>query len=160
MAFRAVVIIACAVLGVLIVNACTTLDSLKPGAPRGTLESGFMKTTEGLSLTVRDRSYDDVWSAAMAAMEEARKAPRELYTGPLAIVDQDKRRGVIRAEEISHLGIVRGYVGVFISPTTPSAPAYVVEVSKIRRQRTGLVSGTDWEAHLLRAIQSKVGGTP
>jgi hypothetical protein len=140
--------------------ACTTVDSLKPGASRGTLESGFMKTTEGLSLTVRDRSYDDVWGAAMAAMMDASRAPREMYTGPLAIVDQDKVRGVIRAEEVSYFGVVRGYVGVFINPTTASAPAYVVEVSKIRRGRTDVIQGTDWEAHLLRAIQARVGGTP
>ena len=138
---NAVRILASSLLALLVFTACTSINDLKPGSARGTIESGFMKTTEGLSLTVRGRSYDDMWAAAVAAMNEAGIASTEMYTGPLTIVDQDRSRGVIRAEETSHFGIIRAYVSIFISPTTPDSAAYVVEVSKILRDRMGAVPG-------------------
>ena len=138
--------------------ACTTVDSLKPGAPRGTYESGFMKTTEGLSLTITNRSYDDIWAAAERAMTSGGTASAGVYSGRLKVVQKDKDRGVIKSEEVNFLGLTRAYVGIFISPAKPGADAYVIEVSKILKSRTEVIQGRDWEVDLLRAIQADVGG--
>jgi hypothetical protein len=142
----------------LLVTACTNVESLKPGVARGTYESGFMKTTEGLSLTVQNRSYDQVWAAAEAAMKTAAAASAGVYSGRLKVVERLKDKGVIKSEEENFHGLTRAYVGVFISPATPRASAYVVEVSKILKSRTEVIQGRDWEVELLRAIQAEVGG--
>jgi len=148
------------VLGVLflLLSGCTSVDSLKPGSPRGTYENGFMKTTEGLSLTVRNRSYEEVWAAADKAMRSGSTAPAGVYSGTLKVVERRKERGTIKAEENNFLGLSRAYVGIFISPATPGADAYVVEVSKILKSRTEVIQGRDWEVDLLRAIRAEVGG--
>ena len=138
--------------------ACTTVDSLKPGVPRGTYESGFMKTTEGLSLTVTNRSYDDIWAAADRAMTSGGAVSAGVYSGRLKVVEKHKDRGVIKSEEGNFLGLTRAYVGIFISPAKPGADAYVIEVSKILKSRTEVIQGRDWEVDLLRAIQADVGG--
>ncbi len=142
----------------LFVSACTTVASLKPGAPRGTYESGFMKTTEGLSLTVRNRSYEEVWAAADRAMTSGGTASAGVYSGRLKVVERHKDRGVIKSEEENFLGLTRAYVGIFISPAKPGADAYVIEVSKILKARTEIIQGRDWEVDLLRAIQADIGG--
>ena len=86
-------------LAVLSLAACatTTIDSLTPGTPLGTTERGFMKTTTGLSLTVRGRSYDQVWAAADSAMARAVTADAGRFSETLALIADDKARGVIRA---------------------------------------------------------------
>lgn len=127
---------------------CATVDSLKPGVPRGTYESGFMKTTEGLALTVRHRSYDEIWAAAEKAMR-----------AQLTVINTDKARGVLRGSDSDVIGFTRSYVGIFVRPVQPTADAYTVEVSKIMRVRTHVaLTGPDFEVELLRAIQADVGG--
>ena len=140
-----------------LVNACTTIDSLKPGVVRGTYESGFVKTTEGLALEVRDRSYDDIWAAADVAMTSAGTVSAGVYSGQLKVVERHRDRGVIKSEEENFLGSTRAYVGIFISPAKPGADAYVIEVSKILKSRTEVIQGRDWEVDLLRAIQAHLG---
>jgi hypothetical protein len=128
--------------------ACTTVDSLKPGIPRGVYESGFMKTTEGLSLKVTNRSYDEVWAASEKAMSAG-----------LTVIDRNKERGILRGSDADAFGFIRSYVGVFITPVQPRAEFYTVEVSKITRLRTQVAfTGPDFEVELLRAIQAEVGG--
>jgi hypothetical protein len=148
-------------LAVLSLAACatTTIDSLTPGTPLGTTERGFMKTTTGLSLTVRGRSYDQVWAAADSAMARAVTAEAGRFSETLALIDDDKARGVIRAAVRNPLGETRAYVGIFVSPVTPTAAAYVVSVSQ-KLKSEAEIKGRDWEAELLRAIQTAVGGTP
>lgn len=127
---------------------CTTVDSLKPGIPRGMYESGFMKTTEGLQRTIRQRSYDEIWAAAEKAMR-----------AQLTVIDTDKARGLLRGSDADAIGFTRSYVGVFIRPAQPGADAYTVEASKIMRLRTHVaLTGPDFEVELLRAIQADVGG--
>jgi hypothetical protein len=148
-------------LAVLSLAACaTTIDSLTPGTPLGTTERGFMKTTAGLSLTVRGRSYDQVWAAADDAMARAVTAEAGTFSETLALIDDDKARGVIRAAVRNPLGATRAYVGIFVSPVTPNAAAYVVSVSQKLKSEAEVIEGRDWEAELLRAIQAAVGGTP
>jgi hypothetical protein len=131
----------------------TTIDSLTPGTPLGTTERGFMKTTTGLSLTVRGRSYEQVWAAADGAMARAVTAESGQFSEKLALIDYDKARGVIRSAVLNPLGSTEAYVGIFVSPVTPTAAAYVVSVSQKRKDVAG-VMGRDWEAELLRAIQA------
>ena len=149
-------------LAVLSLAACATssIDSLTPGTPLGTTERGFMKTTTGLSLTVRGRSYDQVWAAADSAMAQAVTAEAGRFSETLALIDDDKARGVIRAAVRSPLGSTRAYVGIFVSPVAPAAPAYVVSVSQKLKSEAEVIEGRDWAAELLRAIQTAVGGTP
>jgi len=143
----------------LLLGGCTTIDSLKPGTPRGTIdESDFMQTTAGLSLTVRGHVYDEVWAAAAAAMTRAGMLDAWIYSERLVVFDTDKARGVIRSEAKTRTGATWAYVGVFIRPTTPHAAAYVVEVSKVLKSWAETTEGRDWEAALLRAIQAVVGG--
>jgi hypothetical protein len=59
---------------------------------------------------------------------------------------------------LNFLGLDKGYVGIFITPTTPAAASYTVEVSKILKNRTSVDLLQDFEATLLRAIQADVGG--
>ena len=136
-----------ALLALLAIVGCNTVDNLKPGVARGTLESGFMKTTEGLSMAIPNRSYAEVWAAAEKAMREQ-----------LTLVSADQAHGVLRGADVNFLGLDKGYVGVFITPTTPAAPAYTVEVSKILKNRTDIDLGTNFEVTILRAIQADVGG--
>ena len=149
-------------LAALALAACTTttIDSLTPGTPLGTVERGFMKTTAGLSLTVRDRSYEQVWAAAEDAMARAVTAEAGTFSETLALIDDDKARGLIRSAIRSPLGATRAYVGIFVSPVTPQAAAYVVSVSQKLKSDAEVIKGRDWEADLLRAVQSAVGGTP
>ena len=131
----------------LLLAGCTTVGNLKPGIARGTLESGFMKTTEGLSMAIPNRSYREVWAAAEKAMR-----------AQLTLVSADPARGVLRGADVNFLGLDKGYVGVFITPTTPAAPSYTVEVSKILKNRTSIDVLKDFEVTILRAIQADVGG--
>ena len=130
-------------------TACTTVDTLKPGVDRGTREHGFMKTTEGLALAIPNRSYAEVWAAAEKAVR-----------AQLTLVTADPARGILRAADVNFLGLDKCYVGVFITPATPGAPAYTVEVSQILKNRTSIdVLGLmQFETTILRAIQADVGG--
>ena len=145
----------------LLLAACaSSIDSLSPGTPLGTTDRGFMKTTTGLSMTVRGRSFDQVWSAADDAMSRAVTAPAGTLSETLALIDVKKSQGVIRASVQNSLGVTRAYVGIFVSPVTPNAPAYVVTVSQKLKSEAELIQGRDWEVELLRAIQAMVGGAP
>jgi hypothetical protein len=148
-------------LSALFLAACATatIDSVTPGTPLGTSERGFMKTTTGLSLTVRDRSYDQVWAAADSAMARAVTAEAGRFSETLALIDYDKARGVMRAAVRNPLGATRGYVGIFVSPVTPTAAAYIVSVSQKLKSEADVIPGRDWEVELLRMIQAAVGGT-
>lgn len=137
-----------AIVALLALGGCNTVDNLKPGVARGTIESGFMKTTEGLSMTIPGRSYAEVWAAAEKAVRGQ----------GLKVLNLDPARGVLRSVNPNMLGLDSSYVGVFITPATPAAPAYTVEVSKILKDRTRPDGGTDFEVTILRAIQADVGG--
>ena len=141
-------------LTVLSLAACatTTIDSLTPGTPLGTTERGFMKTTTGLSLTVRGRSYDQVWAAADSAMAQAVTAEAGTFSETLALIDDDKARGVIRAAIRNPLGATRAYVAIFVSPVTPTAAAYVVSVSQKLKSEAEVV-----KAYGVRAARPALG---
>lgn len=136
-------------LTLVVLTACTTVDNLKSGVARGTMESGFMKTTEGLSMTIPNRSYAEVWAAAEKAMRAQ----------GLTVVSLDQTSGVLRSANRNVFRLDAAYVGIFITPPTPGAASYTVEVSKILKNRTNIDTGTDFEVTLLRAIQADVGGT-
>lgn len=86
-----------------------TVDSLKPGVPRGTDGRGYMKTSTGYAIKASRRTYDEAWQAS-----------DEAISALLDVIDRDKARGVSRAEKGSSSsrvwsGASQGeYVGVFI----------------------------------------------
>lgn len=92
--------VALLVLAVVVATACTSVDSLKPGVSRGTMEAGFTKTTEGLQLEVRGKSYDQVWDAVERAVAWASKESLGVFppSAGLTVVDSSKERGIVRTE--------------------------------------------------------------
>ena len=144
-----VVLLSAALIALIALAGCTTVENLKPGVTRPGPEyrRGFIKTTEGLAMTVPDRSYEQVWAAAEKAVRMQ-----------LTWVDGDPQRGVIRAADNNFLGLSKGFVGVFITRTPMTTSAYTVEVSKILKNRTSADLIQDYEVTILRAIQTDVGG--
>ena len=67
----------------------------------------------------------------------------------ITLVSADPARGVLRGADVNFLGLDKGYVGVFITPTTPAAPSYTVEVSKILKNRTSIDMLQDFEVAIL-----------
>ena len=59
---------------------------LKPGVPTGALKDGFEQTSEGLALTGRGRTLDDVWAATLRGVKAVTRS-----TGHPKIVDQEPR---------------------------------------------------------------------
>lgn len=107
----------------LLLAGCTSLADLKPGLPRRTMEDGFDKTTEGLSLTVRGRTLEDVWQAALRGALAVTRADSHAK-----IVEQQPPR-VIKLEGSNFLGIETvSYTGIFL---IPEGAAIQVQVTKI-----------------------------
>lgn len=93
---------------VIALSGCFTAEKLQPGA--------------GTKLQVRGKTYDQVWAAAVQT------ASRDLD-----ILEQDKQRGIIKADSTITFLTLGELVGIYISPTTPSAPSYTVSVESIRK---------------------------
>jgi hypothetical protein len=111
-------------------TACQSMSSLKPG--------------DGRKATISGKSYDQIWDAAHKVADEH-----------LEIHQQDKARGVIVGERTMHFGY-GAWVGTYITPTTPSAPVYTVEVVRRKKVSTSLVE-EDWEYKILRDIYRELG---
>jgi hypothetical protein len=47
-------------------------------------------------------------------------------------------------------------VGVFITPTAPTADAYTVEVQSLKRSRVQ-ITGQDWEPSIIAGIKAELG---
>jgi hypothetical protein len=119
----------------LILTACATMDDVKPGT--------------GRSLEIRGHSYDEIWRAVLRVADEH-----------FEILERDQARGVIRAERTLHfMGEGGDWVGIFITPSTPGADVYVVEVVKRKKLRTQL-TGQDWEQKVLRDLQDVLAARP
>ena len=141
--------VAVVILSWALVVSCTSAGSLKPGVSRGMLEDGFDKTTEGLSLTVRDRSLEDIRAASERAVAIMQARDRRLR-----VVSIDKPR-TIRLERKDFLGwFQNSYTGIFLKPTDQ---AVIIEVSKINWSRTQIGEYGASEGEYLRAIQRELG---
>ncbi len=123
-------------LPVLIVSAlcfsgCNTIDSVQPG--------------KGISFQVQGKTYDQVWKASVAVMSRQ-----------LTLVEDSKQRGFIRAEAAAGMTTWGEVVGVFITPTTPNAHSYNVEVVSLKRSAMQ-ITGQDWTRTVITGIKAELG---
>ena len=127
---------------------CASAANLKPGVPRGMLEEGFDKTTEGLSMTVRDRSLDEVWQAALRGAIAVTRSDSHAK-----IIERQPPR-LIKLEGSNFLGIETvSYTGIFL---IPASNAVEVQVTKIYKARMAVVHYGASEGDYLRAIQAEL----
>lgn len=106
-------------LTLLMLSACSTVDSLGKGRGGSTFE-------------VKAKSYDEVWKAAV------RTASRSL-----TIVESNKDDGVLKAEKGAGLSTWGEVVGIFITPTKNGASSYTIEIQSLKRA-SGQITGQDW----------------
>jgi hypothetical protein len=111
---------------------CATTSSLQPGAG-------------GTTFVVRDKSYDDVWKAAVTTASRS-----------LTIVESSKDTGTLRAEKGVGLSTWGEVVGVFVRPAAPGAASYTVEVQSLKRNRLQL-TGQDWTATIVSGMKAELG---
>ena len=111
--------------------ACQTMSDVKPG--------------DGRKATITGKSYDQIWDSAHKVADEH-----------LQIHEQDKARGVIVGERAMSAWSYVAWVGTYITPPTPGAPAYTVEVVR-RKNMTTNVGEPDWEYKMLRDIYRELG---
>jgi hypothetical protein len=133
---------------ILLLLGCAGAHNLKPGIPRGMLEEGFDKTTEGISLTVRNRDPLEVWDATVRGVVTILRGDRQTR-----LVDQTPHR-LIRLERKDFLGTFpQSYTGIFLKA---EKDAVVVEVSKINWGRMQVTEWGPTEGDYLRAIQREL----
>ena len=111
---------------------CATTASLEPGTGTGT------------TLTIENRSYDEIWHAAV------RTASRSL-----TIVKSDKPSGTIKAEKGAGATTLGEVVGIFIRPPRGGAATYTVEVQSLKRWRLQ-ITGQDWTTTMIAGIQAEL----
>ena len=99
----------------------------------------------GSSFQVSGKSYDEVWNTAV-----------EVVGRSLTIVESDKMAGTLKAEARAGAATWGEVVGVFISPLTPAAASYTVEVQSLKRMRTQ-VTGQDWEPAIVAGMKARLG---
>jgi len=137
------------VAGLFLLLGCTSAANLKPGVPRGMLEEGFDKTTEGISLTVRGRPVEEVWDATVRGVRTVMRGD-----GSTRAVEQQPFT-LIKLERKDFLGwFPQSYTGIFLKPAGDGTT--IVEVSKIN---WGRMQGPEYgptEGDYLRAIQAEL----
>ena len=111
----------------LLLSSCATIEDLRPGT--------------GSVIDIKGRTYDQIWKAAVKATNKN-----------LTIVYNNKSRGEIRAEAAAKIASWGEVVGVFITPTTPRASKYTVEVVSQTRSKIQM-TGQNWERSILASIQ-------
>jgi hypothetical protein len=127
-------IVLCAFL--LALSACSTLSGLKPGKGAGVV------------FNVVGKTYEQVWDASVKAVRQS---------GRLVIQEQDKTKGIIKAETTSNFAQREHgeIVAVFISQTDANNR---IAVEVIGKQRFKLqLNGTDWESDIAAGIQVELG---
>ena len=96
----------------------------------------------GTEVRVYEKTYDEVWKAAVRAM-----------SSNLTIVEVNKNAGVIKSEARAGMATWGEVVGLFVTPTPSGKPGYVIRVVSMKRS-TMQITGQDWEpgvAAILRA---------
>ena len=136
----------------LILTGCTSAANLKPGVLRGMVEDGFDKTTEGLSLTVYDRTLQEVWNATLR--------------GATAITHADSRTKIIEQQSPRFITLegatffrieTASFTGIFL---IPDGPAIQIQVTKIYKARMAVGHYGPTEGDYLRAIQRELARLP
>ena len=121
-----------AVPAILTLQGCHTIDSVAPG--------------KGVSFQVPGSvGYDQVWKASVAVVSRQ-----------LTIVEDSKQRGFIRAEAKAGMTTWGEVVGVFITPNSPTAHTYNVEVVSLKRSAVQ-ITGQDWTKTVITGIKAELG---
>jgi hypothetical protein len=118
-----------------LIAGCQTIANVPPGA-------GKKEMVEG-------HTYDQVWGAAY-----------QVAAKHLVVKEHDKAAGTILAEEPISVWSYGAWVGIYVTPATPGARAYTIEV--VSRQRVASDIGVpDWETKVLSDVQVALrpGGT-
>jgi|WetSurMetagenome_2_1015567.scaffolds.fasta_scaffold102146_2 hypothetical protein len=111
-------------------SACAAIGSLSPGG--------------GSSFHVHDRTYDQVWVAAV-----------EVASRSLTIAESDKEAGVIRAEKGIGLSTFGQVVGIFISPVSQESAMYTVEVVSQERYKFQ-IGKKNWEQTIIDGMKAEL----
>ena len=135
----------------LLAGCASTLADVKPGVPRAGKEEGFDRTTEGLAMTVLDRSPAEVWAATQ-------RAALGLASGVIAgngrlEVAESQPPTVLKLQARDLFGVCCVYyVGIFIKAQEGST---TVEVNK-RDNYLNVRSFCPCEGDYLRAIEREL----
>lgn len=121
------------VLSLLLVG-CQSLADVRPG--------------DGRTATLTGHSYDAIWQAALRVADEH-----------FEIRELDPARGIITGERTVSATGWGAWVGIYITPPTPGAAAYTVEV--VSRKKVLMNLGEQgWEKKVLRDLQDVLEGRP
>ena len=136
----------------LLLAGCTSAANLKPGVLRGMVEDGFDKTTEGLSLTVYDRTLQEVWNATLRGATAITHADSRT-----TIIEQQPPR-FIKLEGATFFRIeTASFTGIFL---IPDGDAVQIQVTKIYKARMAMGHYGPTEGDYLRAIQRELAQLP
>ena len=102
----------------------------------------------GRKATITGHSYDEIWMAAYTVADEH-----------FEIREQDKSRGVIRAERMEIVGMGGARVGISIVPPVTGVNQYVIEVVVVPRNAYDPAQ-QDWEQKVLRDVHRVLEGEP
>lgn len=109
-----------------LVAGCQTIADVPPGT--------------GKKEVVQGHTYEQVWDAAY-----------QVAGKHLKLVEHNKTAGSILAEEPVSVWSYGAWVAIYITPPTPGARAYTVEVVSRKRQAFDVGVG-DWETTILRDV--------
>jgi hypothetical protein len=91
----------------------------------------------GKKEVIQGHTYDQVWSAAY-----------QVATKHLVVKEHHKAAGTILAEEPISVWSYGAWVGIYITPPTPGASAYTVQVVS-RKRLASDIGVEDWETKVL-----------
>lgn len=124
--FLKVTIFSAACLGV---SACSTIVGLQP-------------TDNGVTVEVRNKTYNEVWKSSVSAMSSG-----------LAIVEINKSSGVIKSEAPAGMATWGEVIGLFVTPVSPSADSYSIRIVSKKRS-TYQITGQDWAPSIAARIRA------
>jgi hypothetical protein len=116
----------------LMLASCASVDSVKPD-------------NTATTISVKGKNYDKVWSTAQNVMGN----------NQLSIVSADKANGVIKAENGWSFSSYGEIVGVFISPTTPNASQYVIQIKSVKKYSLNWFA-KNWEPGIAQDMQQQL----
>jgi hypothetical protein len=113
-----------------LMSACATIADLYPEG--------------GSSFYVHDRTYEQVWMAAVSAASRY-----------LTVVEREKGAGVVRAEKGAGLSTFGQVVGIFISPASEGTAIYTVRVVSKERYMFQF-SPNNWESTIIEGMRAEL----
>ena len=120
-----------------LLSGCAVMTVTEDELQRGSADAVTFTTTGRLT-------YDKVWSSATTAMS----------TG-MTIVESHKPSGTIKSRVgAAHTGKV---VAFFITPTTPNAPEYTIELVSKKPMGFGQPERRNWEPSVVEDFKAALG---